>query len=136
MSIAHPPVPADTPGGRKGLGCKHPQLTERPLAVAIRKLSTSASRLVDHHRLRGRSYPKPRYWEKLYQMLEEEAEKRGKTPPPPPLTFALDHEPTEQEKTDCLIKQIVWADRNMLLHRVQMYFDAMPSSCWNRVGDG
>ena len=104
--------------------------------MAIRKLSTSASRLVDHHRLRGRSYPKPRYWERLYQMLEEEAEKRGKTPPPPPLTFALDHEPTEQEKTDCLIKQIVWADRNMLLHRVQMFFDAMPSSCWNRVGDG
>lgn len=104
--------------------------------MAIRKLSTSASRLVDHHRLRGRSYPKQRYWERLYQMLEEEAEKRGKTPPPPPLTFALDHDPTEQEKIDCLVKQIVWADRNMLLHRVQMFFDAMPPSCWNRIGDG
>ena len=34
------------------------------------------------------------------------------------------------------VLQVVWADRNNLLHRVQMFFDAMPPSCWNRVGDG
>ena len=115
----------------------HPGLYPRfGIAMAQLKLSSNASRLLDHHRLRGRAFPTQKYWDRFYQLLEEEAERRGKTPPPPPLTFALDHDPTEQEKTDCLIKQIVWADRNMLLHRVQMYFDAMPSSCWNRVGDG
>jgi hypothetical protein len=84
-----------------------------------------------HHQLRGRSYPKLPYWERLYQMLEEEAEKRGRTPPPPPLTYALDHEPTEDDRIRRLQEQLAWADRNNLLHRVQMFFDAMPPSGWN-----
>jgi hypothetical protein len=101
--------------------------------MAQLRLSSSAARLLDHHRLRGRSYPTPRYWERLYQMLEEEAEKRGKTPPPPPMTHALDHEPTEEDKMDRLREQVVWADRNSLLHRVQDFFERMPTSCWNRI---
>lgn len=102
--------------------------------MAQMRISSSASRLLDHHRLRGRSYPQAKYWERLYQMLEEEAEKRGKTPPPPPMTHALDHEPTEEDKMERLREQVVWADRNSLLHRVQEYFDRMPTSCWHRVG--
>jgi len=103
-------------------------------AMATRiKLTSRANRLLDHHRLRGRTYPIPRYWERLYQSLEEEAEKRGKTPPPPPLTHALDHEPTDQDRMDRLDEQVAWADRNNLLHRVQMFFDAMPPSGWNRA---
>ena len=94
------------------------------------KLSSSASRLLDHHRLRGRAYPAQKYWDRLYQMLEEEAERRGKTPPPPPMTHALDHEPNEADKRERLAEQVVWADRNGLLHRVQEYFDRMPTSCW------
>lgn len=97
------------------------------------RLSSSATRLLDHHRLRGHAYPTPRYWDRLYQMLEEEAEKRGKTPPPPPLTHALDHEPTDDDRMDRLREQVAWADRNSLLHRVQMFFDTMPTSCWNRI---
>ena len=97
------------------------------------RISSSASRLLDHHRLRGRSYPHAKYWERLYQMLEEEAEKRGKTPPPPPMTHALDHEPTDDDKMERLREQVVWADRNSLLHRVQEFFDRMPSSCWHRT---
>jgi hypothetical protein len=96
------------------------------------KPSSRASQLLDHHRLRGHSYPTQRYWDRLYQMLEEEAEKRGKTPPPPPLSYALDHEPTEDDKVERLREQVAWADRNSLLHRIQMFFDAMPSSGWNR----
>jgi hypothetical protein len=98
-----------------------------------RKPSSRASQLLQHHRLRGRSYPTPRYWERLYQMLEEEAERRGKTPPPPPLAYALDHEPTEGDKMERLDEQVTWADRNSLLHRIQMFFDAMPASGWNRL---
>jgi hypothetical protein len=94
--------------------------------------SSRANQLLDHYRLRGRSYPVQRYWERLYQMLEEEAEKRGKTPPPPPLTHGLDHDPTEEEKADRLREQVAWADRNNLLHRVKMFFEAMPASGWNR----
>ena len=101
--------------------------------MAAMKISSRADRLLDHHRLRGRAFPAPRYWDRLFQMLEEEAEKRGKTPPPPPLAYALDHEPTEEEKIDRLREQIAWADRNNLLHRIQMFFDAMPSSGWNRA---
>jgi hypothetical protein len=85
-----------------------------------------------HYSMRGRSYPTQRYWDRLYQMLEEEAERRGKTPPPPPLTFALDHEPTEEEKIERLQEQLAWADRNQLLHRIQMFFESMPPSGWNR----
>ena len=96
------------------------------------KLSSGAARVLDHQRLRGRTYPTDRYWERLYQVLEEEAEKRGRTPPPPPLTHGLDHEPTDEEKIDRLAEQLQWADRNKLLHRVQMFFDTMPSSGWNR----
>jgi hypothetical protein len=96
------------------------------------KPSSRARTLLDHHLIRGRTFPKPQYWDRLYQMLEEEAEKRGRTPPPPPLAYALDHEPSAEEKIDRLREQIVWADRNNLLHRIQMFFDAMPSSGWNR----
>jgi len=97
------------------------------------KPSGRASQVLEHHRLRGRSYPTPTYWERLYQMLEEEAERRGKTPPPPPLSYALDHVPTEQDKIDRLREQVAWADRNNLLHRIQMFFDAMPASAWNHL---
>lgn len=98
------------------------------------RLSSRATRLLDHHRLRGRSYPTPRYWDRLYQMLEEEAEKRGKTPPPPPMTHALDHEPTDEDRMERLREQVAWADRNSLLHRVQDFFERMPTSCWSRIG--
>lgn len=94
------------------------------------KLSSSASRLIDHHRLRGRAYPAQKYWDRLYQMLEEEAERRGKTPPPPPMTHVLDHEPTDEDRMERLQEQVVWADRNNLLHRVQEFFERMPTSCW------
>ena len=53
-----------------------------------------------------------------------------KTPPPPPLSGGLDHEPTEADRLDCLREQVSWADRNQLLHRIQMFFDAMPASGW------
>ena len=94
------------------------------------RTSSRARRLIEHHRLRGRAYPTMRYWERLYQELSEEAEKRGKTPPPPPIWHGLDQEPTEQDRMDRLDEQVVWADRNNLLHRVQMFFDAMPPSGW------
>jgi hypothetical protein len=96
------------------------------------KPSSRANQLMLHYHLRGRAYPTPRYWDRLYQMLAEEAEMRGKTPPPPPLTYALDHDPTEEEKTERLREQVAWADRNNLLHRIQMFFQAMPSSGWTR----
>jgi hypothetical protein len=66
-------------------------------------------------------------------MLEEEAERRGKTPPPPPLTHGLDHDPTEDEKAERLREQVTWADRNSLLHRIQMFFQSMPPSAWTRI---
>ena len=94
------------------------------------RTSSRARRLLDHHRLRGRAYPTMRYWDRLYQQLSEEAEKRGKTPPPPPMWHGLDQDPTEEDRMDRLDEQVVWADRNNLLHRVQMFFDAMPSSGW------
>lgn len=97
------------------------------------KPSGRAHTLLLHHRLRGRSYPRQQYWDRLYQMLEEEAEKRGRTPPPAPLVYALDHEPTENDKIERLQEQVAWADRNQLLHRVQMFFDAMPASAWNHL---
>ena len=95
--------------------------------------SSRASNLLQHHRTRGRSYPTPRYWERLYQILEEEAEKRGKTPPPPPLTHGLEHDPTEEEKVERLREQLNWADRNTLLHQIQMFFEAMPPSAWEKL---
>lgn len=98
------------------------------------KPSGRAARLLDHHRLKGRSYPTPQYWDRLYQMLQEEAEKRGRTPPPAPLTHTLDHEPTEEDRIERMREQVAWADRNQLLHRIQMFFDAMPPSGWNRLG--
>ena len=94
--------------------------------------SSRARQVLDHHRLRGRAYPVQLYWDRLYQMLEEEAEKRGKTPPPSPITPGLESTPTEQDKMDCLDEQAIWADRNNLLHRVQMFFDALPPSGWVR----
>jgi hypothetical protein len=94
--------------------------------------SSRANNLLQHQLARGRSYPTPRYWERLYQMLEEEAERRGKTPPPPPLTHGLEHVPTEEEKIERLKEHLGWADHNNLLHRIQMFFDAMPPSGWER----
>ena len=101
--------------------------------MAQLRISSSAARLLDHHRLRGRSFPHAKYGERLYQMLEEEAEKRGKTPPPPPMTHALDHELTDEDRMERLREQVVWADRNSLLHRVQEFFFFFPTSCWNRI---
>jgi hypothetical protein len=101
--------------------------------MAELKISSRAVRLLDHHRLRGRAFPAPRYWDRMFQMLEEEAEKRGKTPPPPPITHGLDHEPTDEDRIERLREQVAWADRNNLLHRIQMFFDAMPTSAWVRI---
>ncbi len=99
--------------------------------ATLRKPTSRALRLLDHHRLRGRTYPTLRYWERLHQMLVEEAEKRGKTPPPAPLVHGdLESEPTEESRMERLDQQVAWADHNQLLHRVQMFFDAMPSSGW------
>jgi hypothetical protein len=119
-----------------GLRSIHPSPGQRTNAIAMStwKPSSRASQMLDHHRLRGRSYPTQRYWDRLYQMLEEEAERRGKTPPPPPISYALDHEPTDDDKVQRLLEQLAWADRNNLLHRIQMFFDAMPSSGWKRTG--
>ncbi len=99
--------------------------------MASLKPTSRGKRLLLHHSIRGRTYPTQRYWERLYLMLEEEAEKRGKTPPPPPLTHGLEHDPTEEEKLERLGEQVGWAERNNLLHRIQMFFDAMPASGWN-----
>ena len=96
------------------------------------RTSSNGRRLLVHHRLRGRAYPTLPYWERLHLMLLEEAEKRGKTPPPPQLTHGLEHDPTQDEKVERLREQVVWADRNNLLHRIQMFFDAMPASGWEK----
>lgn len=96
------------------------------------KPSSRANQLLMHYHLRGKAYPTPRYWDRLFQMLEEEAERRGRTPPPPPLTYGLDHDPTDEDRTERLREQLAWADRNQLLHRVQMFFAAMPPSGWER----
>jgi hypothetical protein len=94
-------------------------------------MSSRASRLLVHHQSRGRTFPTQRYWDRLYQMLEEEAEKRGKTPPPPPLSPSHDPSASEEDKIQRLSEQVAWADRNKLLHRVQMFFDAIPPSGWS-----
>ena len=101
--------------------------------MPIYRSSSRATNLLQHQRSRGRSYPTPRYWERLYQMLEEEAEKRGKTPPPPPLTHGLEHELTEEDRLERLREQVSWADRNNLLHRIQMFFESMPPSAWEKL---
>lgn len=118
-----------------GLPFGHPGPGQRtnPTAMSSLNPSSRANRLLQHHRLRGRSYPTQRYWDRLYQMLEEEAEKRGRTPPPPPPGYALDHELTDDDRVECLREQLTWADRNNLLHRVQMFFDAMPPSGWKQL---
>ena len=41
--------------------------------------------------------------------------------------------PTDDDKVERLAEQVVWADRNQLLHRVQEFFDRMPTSCWVRI---
>jgi hypothetical protein len=94
------------------------------------RTSSRARRLLEHQRLHGRAYPDMRYWERLHQLLAEEAEKRGKTPPPAPLWHGLEHAATDEDRMQRLDEQVVWADRNNLLHRVQMFFDAMPPSGW------
>ena len=113
------------------------KLAAEPLVLRNRKSpmtsyrSTSAGRrLLVHHRLRGRAYPTLPYWERLHLMLLEEAEKRGRTPPPPPLVYGLEEEPTKADRMERLDEQVAWADRNQLLHRIQMFFDAMPASGW------
>jgi hypothetical protein len=45
----------------------------------------------------------------------------------------LDHTPTEADKVERLKEQVTWADRNQLLHRIKMFFDAMPPSGWERL---
>jgi hypothetical protein len=99
------------------------------MIVRVRN-SSRAQRLIDHHRLRGRAYPKLQYWDRLYQQLLEEAEKRGRTPPPAPLVHGLEQNPTVEERMERFDEQVAWADRNQLLHRIQMFLDAMPSSAW------
>jgi hypothetical protein len=105
------------------------------MATTPLRKSSRARRLLDHHRLHGRAYPTTRYWESLHQQLAEEAEKRGKTPPPPPLWHGLEQDASEAARMERLDEQVVWADRNNLIHRVQMFFDAMPPSGWKMRGD-
>lgn len=89
-----------------------------------------AGRLVEFLQLRKMIVPMPKYWEKLYTTLAEEAERRGKSAPPGPLTHSLEFAITADSKRQRLIEQIVWADRNNLLHKVQQVFDTIPTSGW------
>jgi hypothetical protein len=98
--------------------------------ATLRKPTSRARRLLDHHRLRGRAYPTLPYWERLHLLLLEEAEKRGRTPPPAPLVHGLEAEATEADRMERLDQQVAWADHNQLLHKIQMFFDAMPASGW------
>jgi hypothetical protein len=97
------------------------------------KLTSRVRQILEHHRIRGRAYPSLRYWERLHQMLEEEAEKRGKSAPPAPLVHGIERTPSEDDKIERLQEQVTWADRNNLLHRIKMFFDAMPPSGWVRL---
>jgi hypothetical protein len=49
--------------------------------------------------------------------------------------FDVEREVTDEDKTQRLREQVAWADRNNLLHRVQMFFEAMPASGWERSED-
>ena len=89
-----------------------------------------AGRMVEFLQLRKQIVPTPKYWEKLHTVLAEEAERRGRTPPPAPLTHGLELDVTAASKHQRLIEQIVWADRNNLLHKVQQVFDTIPTSGW------
>jgi len=40
--------------------------------------------------------------------------------------------PTTEDKVERLREQLAWADRNNLLHRIQMFFETMPTSAWQR----
>ena len=88
--------------------------------------------LLVHPRIRACAYPKEHYWPRLYQMLVAEAEKRGRPQPPPLLTPGLESSPTTEDKVERLREQLAWADRNNLLHRIQMFFETMPASAWQR----
>ena len=116
-----------SPRARLRYGRLHPTPVMPPW-----KPSSRARTLLEHHRIRDRAYPKEQYWQRLYQMLEEEAEKRGRTPPPPLLTPGLESNPTTEDKVERLREQLAWADRNNLLHRIQMFFETMPASAWQR----
>jgi hypothetical protein len=94
------------------------------------KVAGRAGRMIEFLELRKQVVPMPKYWEKLYLTLAEEAERRGRTPPPAPLTHGLQLEVTATTKHQRLIEQIVWADRNNLLHRVQQVFETIPTSGW------
>ena len=102
--------------------------------ITPRRSSSAASRLLQHHRLQGRAYPTPRYWEVMSRILDEEAERRGRTPPPSPLVDGLDHTVTEEDLMRRLDEQVIWADRNQLLHRVQAFFDSLPALGWHIQG--
>jgi len=94
------------------------------------KAAGRAGRLVEFLRLRKQVVPTPKYWEKLYTTLNEEAERRGRSAPPAPLTAGLELDLTLENKRQRLIEQIIWADRNNLLHKVQQIFDTIPTSGW------
>jgi hypothetical protein len=111
-------------GGRQGIS---------PLEFDMHskwKASGRAERLIEFLRMHRQVVPAPKYWEKLYLVLAEEAERRGRTAPPAPLTHGLEIEVTPENRRQRLIEQIVWADRNSLLHRVQQVLDTIPTSGW------
>ena len=103
---------------------------QTPRMSKTRRTSNGAFKLLQHHRLHGRAYPKPRHWERLFQVLDEEAERRGRTPPPTPLVDGLDHASTLEDRMRRLDEQVFWADRNALLHKVTAFFDALPPLGW------
>ena len=94
------------------------------------KVAGRAGRMVEFLELRKQVVPLPKYWEKLYTVLAEEAERRGRSAPPAPVTHGLEFDLTAASKRQRLIEQIVWADRNNLLHKVQQVFDTIPTSGW------
>ena len=59
------------------------------------------------------------------------ASKRGMSVRLAPAATA-EFSPKKDDRLQRLDEQVAWADRNYLLHRVQMFFDTMPSSAWTR----
>ena len=85
-----------------------------------------------HYHLRGKVYPAPRYWERLYPDAEEEAERRDRTPPPRHSgTGWTTTRPTRTARCACA-SSLPWADRNTLLIACR----CLPSNrCRRRAGE-
>jgi len=82
----------------------------------------------------GRVCPLPKSWDRLWRILTSRRRGDETKSPPMPLILSAWWDTTDEQKRDCLIRQLTWASDHGVLDRADEFLFQLPESEWHLEG--